>query len=79
MNGLLFVLLLTGSIFSSQDVSIQSNVGDSNEYHYVITEINGNEVYGEAINNISNDNKGIFLYESELDFNVTVGDKISVV
>ena len=53
-------------------------VNESNGYEYEITEINNNEVYGIALNNISEDNNGIVLYESDMDISVNVGDVISV-
>lgn len=56
-----------------------NNVGNNESYTYKITSVSNNEVHGEATNNISLDNAGIFLYQSELDFNVQPGDTISVV
>ncbi|MGG3890335.1 hypothetical protein [Metabacillus fastidiosus] len=57
-----------------------NNVGNGEEYQYEITSVNGNgEINGVALNKISSDNAGIFLYQSELDFDVKAGDKIAVV
>lgn len=53
-------------------------VNETNGYEYEITEINDNEVYGIAVNNVSEDNNGIVLYESDMDISVNVGDVISV-
>ena len=56
-----------------------SNVGDNQSYQYEITSIQGDEIYGKAINKISEDNHGIFLYQEEVSFNVNVGDKLGVI
>ncbi|MGM7720532.1 hypothetical protein [Metabacillus sp. Hm71] len=57
-----------------------NNVGNNQEYLYQITSITDNgEIHGKALNKVSSDNAGIFLYQSELSFNVQTGDKISVV
>lgn len=48
-------------------------------YKYKITKIDGNDVYGTALNYKSKDNSGIFLYKNDLKFNVAVGDSIEVV
>jgi len=56
-----------------------SNVGDNQSYQYVITSIQGDEIYGKAINKISDDNHGIFLYQEEVSFNVNVGNKLAIV
>lgn len=56
-----------------------SNVGDNQSYQYKITNIEGNEINGKPLDNISDDNKGVFLYKNELDFFVNEGDKISIV
>jgi len=56
-----------------------SNVGDNQSYQYVITSIEGNEIYGKAINKISEDNHGIFLYQEEVSFNVNVGNKLAII
>jgi len=57
----------------------QNNVGNGEEYSYIITDVIGNEVHGLPLDKESDDNKGIFLYEEELTFEVAVGDKIVVV
>ena len=56
-----------------------SNVRDNQSYQYVVTNIEGNEIYGKAINKISEDNHGIFLYKNEVNFNINVGDKLAIV
>ena len=56
-----------------------SNVGDNQSYQYVVTNIQGDEIYGKAINKISEDNHGMFLYQEEVSFNVNVGDKLAIV
>lgn len=57
-----------------------SNVGDGQTYTYVITDVNGNEIYGEPVpGEASEDNAGIFLYAEEVPFEVRNGDVISVV
>jgi len=56
-----------------------SNVEDNQSYQYVITSIEGDKIYGKAINKISEDNHGIFLYQEEVSFNVNVGDKLAIV
>lgn len=78
--GLVGSLLVGGDNASAkvnEDVVV-SNVGDGQEYAYEITEINGNEIHGVALNKKSSTNAGIFLYKNELDFKVKVGDKIVV-
>lgn len=57
---------------------VQSNVGDGLKYAYRITEISGNEVHGLPLNRESETNRGIFLYNDEIPFNVQVGDEIMV-
>lgn len=56
-----------------------NNVGNRLTYEYEITSIKGDEVNGVPITRESEDNKGIFLYKSEIGFDVKVGDKIAVV
>lgn len=57
-----------------------NNVNNNQEYTYKVTSITDNgEIHGKALNKISSDNAGIFLYQSELDFNVKPGDTIAVV
>ena len=56
-----------------------SNVRDDQSYHYVITSIQGDKIYGKAINKISEDNHGIFLYQEEVSFNVNVGNKLAII
>lgn len=56
-----------------------NNVGDNQEYTYEITSINDNEINGKALDKMSSDNKGIFLYQNEVSFDVQPGDKIAVV
>lgn len=56
-----------------------SNVGDGKSYTYEITEINGDEINGVPLDRISSENGGIFLFQSEVSFDVKVGDTISVV
>lgn len=46
-------------------------------YMYEITNAD-NEIYGDAINKRSEDNHGVFLYASELDFEVSTGDIIAI-
>lgn len=58
---------------------VGSEYGSNEEiYMYEITDANY-EIYGDAINKKSHDNYGIFLYSSELDFEVEKGDVISIV
>lgn len=81
MKKLLMSLLVAMSLFSmvnAVDVSA-SNVGDGQEYAYIITNVTNNEINGIPLNKASDDNRGIFLYQSEVDFKVRVGDKIVVV
>ncbi|WP_144509940.1 hypothetical protein [Bacillus sp. FJAT-22090] len=59
--------------------SVTNNVGNGLAYEYEITSIEDNEIHGIALNRVSEDNQGIFLYKDELEFNVNVGDKIGVV
>lgn len=61
------------------NMMIRNNVGDGLEYTYEVTSIEGNEVHGIALNRVSYDNKGIFLYDDELTFDVSIGDVIAVV
>lgn len=77
--------VITVSNESSENVEpvVVSNVGDGQEYAYVITEIRngdyGVEIHGTPLNKESYTNRGIFLYQSEVSFDVKVGDKIVVV
>lgn len=70
--GMMMFIGMNGNVMSEVEVN------ESNGYEYEITEINENEVYGIALNNISEDNNGIVLYESDMDISVNVGDVISV-
>lgn len=56
-----------------------SNVGDGEEYAYVITEVNGDEINGVPLTKASDENRGIFLLADEVSFDVKVGDQIIVV
>lgn len=56
-----------------------SNVGNGEEYSYKVTEIIGDEIHGVAIDKVSSDNAGIFLYASEVSFDVQIGDNLVVV
>ena len=69
---------VTTIIGCSKEVEIGTNVGNGEPYSYEITNINGDEIYGTAIDKISNDNRGIFLYADEVPFYVKPGDKIAV-
>ena len=77
--------VITVSNESSENVEpvVVSNVGDGQEYAYVVTEIRngdyGVEIHGLPLNKKSSTNCGIFLYQSEVSFDVKVGDKIVVV
>lgn len=77
--------VITISSDSSETVEpvVVSNVGDGQEYAYVVTEIidgdYGVEIHGLPLNKKSSTNCGIFLYQSEVSFDVKVGDKIVVV
>lgn len=70
--GMMMLIGMNGNVMSEVEVN------ESNGYEYEITEININEVYGIAVNNVSDDNNGIVLYESDMDIDVSVGDVISV-
>lgn len=67
---------VTGELSVEETVS---NVGDGKAYTYEITEINGDEINGVPLDRISDENGGIFLFQSEVSFDVKVGDTISVV
>jgi uncharacterized lipoprotein NlpE involved in copper resistance len=58
---------------------VESNVGNGEEYAYTITAVIDDEVYGIPLNKESSTNKGIFLYKSEIGFDVGEGDNIVVV
>jgi len=82
----LLTVLFMGVSFTTahaKDVAVSNgeynNVGNGEPYSYVITEVDGDEIHGKPLNKISYDNRGIFLYQSEVSFNVKVGDKITVV
>lgn len=64
-----------------RSVLIAPDVPDDNQpYTYEITEVTGNEIHGVPIDGEeSDDNGGIFLYQSELDFDVQEGDLVTVV
>ncbi|AYP68171.1 hypothetical protein PQE75_gp039 [Bacillus phage vB_BcoS-136] len=51
---------------------------DFDFYTYKVTELIGNEIHGIALDNISVNNSGIFLYDYEVGFEVQIGDKILV-
>lgn len=61
------------------DADITNNVGNGQEYAYSISHIDGENVYGIALNKKSSSNGGIFLYQDEIPFPVDEGDKIIVV
>lgn len=61
------------------NVKSENNVGNGEQYAYEITEINGDEINGLPLNKISDDNRGILLYQNEVAFDVKIGDKIIVV
>jgi hypothetical protein len=70
----------TGSKWAvEKEEVVESNVGDGQEYAYTITAIIDDEVYGIPLNKESYTNKGIFLYQSEIGFEVGEGDNIIVV
>lgn len=85
-GALVITLGLAGALFLGSEEThakvkeevVVSNVGDGQEYAYEITEINGKEVHGIALNKKSSTNAGIFLYKNEIGFDVKVGDKIVV-
>lgn len=58
-------------------IYVNNNNVKNDSYIYKITDINGNEIQGEAITKKSDDNVGLFLYRNE--DNLKVGDKVSVV
>lgn len=70
--GMMMFIGMNGNVMNE----VEAN--ETNGYEYEITEINDNEVYGIAINNVSEDNNGIVLYESDMNISVSVGDVISV-
>lgn len=59
--------------------SVESNVGDGQPYVYEITDKDGMELHGIPLTKESDGNKGIFLYTTEVPFDVEVGDRIMVV
>lgn len=63
----------------AQHIVVESNVGNGEAYDYVITEVIGNEIHGLPTNKESYTNRGIFLFQDEVSFDVEVGDEISVV
>jgi hypothetical protein len=70
----------TGSKYQvEKEEVVESNVGNGEEYAYTITAIIDDEVYGIPLNKESSTNKGIFLYQSEIGFEVGEGDNIVVV
>lgn len=60
-----------------------TNVGDGQTYSYIVTElkvVDGvEEVHGLPVTKGGTGNRGIFLYASELDFEVEVGEFVHVV
>ena len=60
-------------------VFVESNVGDGLTYKYVITEVFDNEIHGLPLNRESYTNRGIFLLQDDVSFDVKVGDEIAVV
>lgn len=85
MIGMMIALItLNGLSVSAVNVDIEgnemirSNVSDGLTYEYEITSIEGNEVHGIALNYKEYDNVGIFLYDDELTFDVSIGDVIGI-
>lgn len=74
MSIVAIMVIMCGTLF------ITHNLNENNqEYVYEITEIKGNDVFGEAITKKSKDNMGVFLYKNEINFlNPKVGDEIIV-
>lgn len=77
MKKISILLLMVVSI-----VFINFKMGDnvkSEKYVYKITEIDGNEIHGEAVTKKSSDNMGVFLYKNKSIPSLEVGDKVSIV
>lgn len=72
-------------VLSSEEIQqawnedITNNVGNGQEYAYAISHVDGDKVYGVALNKKSHSNGGIFLYADEIPFVADEGDKIIVV
>ncbi|MER2008828.1 MAG: hypothetical protein ABS939_15360 [Psychrobacillus sp.] len=68
---------------TSNDPNVENgsgtNVGDGKTYIYKVIEVEGEEVHGLPMNRISQGNRGIFLYKSEIKQDVKVGDTVAVV
>ncbi|PAV30201.1 hypothetical protein CIL05_06970 [Virgibacillus profundi] len=81
MKTILITLLLSSQLIGGfQSINTnQTNVGNKQPYQYEITNITNNTIHGIPINKASHDNKSIFLYDHEISFNVSVGDKIQIV
>lgn len=63
-------------------VKIKESTPYNDEYAfftYEITSVNGDEINGVALDNITPENAGIFLYQSDVNAELTVGDKVTVV
>lgn len=58
---------------------VKSNVGDGQSYPYEITYVDNGEIHGIPLAKESCTNKGIFLFEDEVDFQLDEGDKIEVI
>lgn len=77
----LFVLLMF-SLFVNDFTQSENKIIDYTEndvYYYEIVKIDGNDVYGKALNNISDDNAGIYLTLDMLDFKVHERNVIAVI
>jgi hypothetical protein len=74
---LIAVLIASVSTLINKEMSSEQSVYDES-YIYEITNVNDNELRGKALNHISDDNMGIFLYTNK-ENGFSIGDKISII